>query len=225
MTDAAKRRWWATRILCYVLGLITMAFGIALAIRSDQGAPPGGAISVAVYQFVPLTIGQCSALFNIFCVFLQVIITRRPRLIHLFQLPLAYVFGLILDFFYDRLDLPLYSVSYALVFLVLGMLIFSLGIRIIVGAKIVLAPPDGVAMTVGNIFGWPMSKSKLIFDITAVSIAALLTLIIGGNAFMVVGLGTAICALFTGPLIGLYTKLLPFFNTEANKPGVDTGTQ
>ncbi|MCL2392234.1 MAG: DUF6198 family protein [Oscillospiraceae bacterium] len=214
MTDAQKKRWWTKRIALYILGLIVMSFGIAMAIRAEIGVPPGGAIAVAAYMFVPLTIGQCSALFNTLCVIIQVIITRRPTLKHLLQLPLAYVFGLMLDFFYDRLDLSLISFWHALFFLVLGVIIFSFGIRAIVGANIVLAPPDGLARTVGNMFGWPMSKSKLIFDIVVTIIAALITLIIGGNAFLVVGIGTVICAIFTGPLIGLYTKLLPFLDTE-----------
>ena len=214
MTDAEKKRRWAKRIVCYAIGLITMAFGIAMSIRADIGVAPGGAIPVAVYMFVPFTVGQCSAMFHIFCVISQVIITRKPKLTHLLQLPLAYIFGMMLDFFYDRFNLPLYTFWHALFFLTFGMLIFSLGIRIVVGAEIILAPPDGLAQTVGNVFGWPMSKAKLVFDIVATVIAVIISLILGSNAFLVVGIGTAICAIFTGPLIGLYTKLLPFFDTK-----------
>ena len=217
MTKAEKKRRWAKRIVCYVIGLVVMAFGIAMSIRAEIGVAPGGAISVAAYMFVPLTIGQCAALFNAFCVLMQVVITRKPTLTHLLQLPLAYFFGLLLDVFYNMFNLPLHSFWHALFFLILGMLIFSLGIRTIVGANIVLAPPDGLARTVGDIFGWPMSKAKLAFDITATIIAALITWIIGGTPFMVVGVGTAICALFTGPLIGVYTKLFPFLDTEKQK--------
>jgi len=214
MADAEKKRKMAIRVVCYVLGMIVMAFGIAMSIRADIGVAPGGSIAVAVYMFVPLTVGQCSALFHAFCVIMQVIITRRPTIRHGLQLPFAYVFGLMLDFFYDRLDLPLHTIWHSIFFLVAGMVIFSLGIRTLVGANLVLAPPDGLARTVGNVFGWPMSKSKLAFDITATIIAAIITFVIGGNAFMVVGIGTLICAIFTGPLIGLYTKLFPFLDTD-----------
>jgi len=201
-----------------------MSFGIAMSIRAGIGVAPGGAIAVAAYMFVPLTIGQCSALFNAFCVLVQVIITRRPTLRHLLQLPLAYVFGLMLDFFYDRLDLLLLTFWHSLFFLTLGMIIFSLGIRTIVGANIILAPPDGLAKTIGDIFGWPMSKSKLAFDMVATTVAAMITLIIASNAFMVVSVGTVVCAIFTGPLIGLYTKLLPFLDTEKTKDAKPSST-
>jgi len=213
--DAKKKRQLAKRVLFYTLGLVVMAFGIAMSIRAEIGVAPGGAIAVAAYMYVPLTVGQCSALFNAFCVLMQIIITRKATIRHALQLPLAYVFGLILDFFYNMMDFSHPSYIYYLMQLILGMLIFSLGIRAIVGAKLILAPPDGLAMTIGNIFGWPMSKAKLAFDIAATAIAALITLILSATPFLVVGVGTLICAVFTGPLIGLYTKLLPFLDTKS----------
>ena len=214
--DAEKKRQLAKRVICYSLGLVVMAFGIAMSIRAEIGVAPGGAIAVAVYMYVPLTVGQCSALFNAFCVLMQIIITRKPTIRHALQLPLAYVFGLILDFFYNMMDFTHPSYIYYLIQLILGMLIFSLGIRAIVGANLVLAPPDGLAFTIGKIFSWPMSKSKLAFDIAATAIAVLITSVLSANPFLVVGVGTLICAVFTGPLIGLYTKLLPFLDTEKN---------
>jgi len=127
---------------------------------------------------------------------------------------MAYVSGFLLDFFYDMLGISFPGMVHRIIFLIAGMFVFSLGIRAIVGANVVLVPPDGLARSIGDIFGWPMSKSKLVFDIAATAIAALITLILGGSAFMAVGVGTLICALGTGPLIGLYTKLLPFLDAE-----------
>jgi len=212
--DAETKRWWAKRILFYILGFVVMAFGISMSIRAEIGVAPGGAIAVAVYMFVPLTVGQCSALFNVFCVLMQIMITRRPTLRHALQLPLAYVFGLLIDVFYDMLVFDHPTIVFNIIQLVVGMLIFSLGIRAIVGANIILAPPDGLARAIGDIFSWPMSKAKLAFDVVATAIAALITFLLDGNPFLVVGIGTLICAIFTGPLIGLYTKLLPFLDTE-----------
>jgi uncharacterized membrane protein YczE len=63
-----------------------------------------------------------------------------------------------------------------------------------------------------------MSKAKLVFDIIVTIVSALLTLIATGNAFLAVGVGTVICAIGTGPAIGFFTKVFPFFDfveTEA----------
>jgi uncharacterized membrane protein YczE len=215
--DSDKKRHWAKRIALYVLGIIVMTFGISMSIRADIGVAPGGTIAFAVFYLTPLTIGQCSALFHIFCILVQLAITRRPALKLALQFPLALVFGQLLDIFYDLLDIQLPNMALRILFLLAGLIIFSLGIRTIVGANILLAPPDGLAQTAGNVFGWPMSKSKLAFDITATAIAALLTLILAGNAFIAVGVGTVICAIGTGPAIGVYTKLLPFLDTGTKK--------
>jgi len=209
-----KKRIWIQRIAQYLIGLTIMAFGIAMAIRSDIGVPPGGAIAVAVSNFVPLTIGQCSALFHAFCVVAQIVITRKPTVKHAFQLPLAYAFGFVMDIFLDLLLIDFPSIVFQVLFVLGGMVILSFGIRMIVGANLLFVPPDGLARTMGAAFGMPMSKGKLMFDIAATTTAMLLTLILARNAFLVVGVGTVICAIGTGPLIGVYTKLIPFFDCD-----------
>ena len=189
-----------------------MAFGIAMAVRADIGVAPGSTISYAVSKLTPLTIGQCSSLFHLFCMLMQLAITRRPTLKLLFQFPMVYVFGLLLDVFYLLLNVDLPGMPARVILLLAGLFVFSLGIRIMVGADILLAPPDGLARTVGNKLGWPMSRAKLAFDIVVTVSAAVLTLIAAGNALLVIGVGTVICAIGTGPIIGLFTKLFPFFD-------------
>ena len=204
------------RIIFYLIGLVIMAFGISMAIRADIGVAPGSTIPYAVSKLTPLSIGQCSSLFHVVCMLAQLAITRRPSLKLVFQLPLAYLFGLMIDVFYLLLDVTLPGYILSVLFVTAGLFVFSLGIRIIVGADILLAPPDGIAQAFGNIFGWPMSKSKLAFDIAVTAFTAVLTLILASDLFLVIGAGTLICAIGTGPVIGLYTKLFPFFDFSKN---------
>ena len=194
------------------MGVVIMTFGIALSIRAYIGVAPGSAVPYAVSQITPLSIGQCATLFHIFCVLVQLGISRRITLLVVLQFPMAYVFGLLIDLFHMLLEITPANMLYSILLILAGMVIFSLGIRIIVGADLLLAPPDGLARTLGNFLGLPMSKSKLIFDIIVTVIAAALTLIVAGDAFIAVGIGTVICAIGTGPAIGLYTKLFPFFD-------------
>jgi len=212
MADKSKNRNYAKRIAVYLSGLAVMAFGIAMAIRADIGVAPASTIAYAVSKLTPLTVGQCSSLFHVFCMFAQLAITKRPTIKLLFQFPLVYIFGFLIDAFYALLDIALLGMLHRVILLLAGMVVFSLGIRMIVGANVLLAPPDGLAQTFGNKFGWAMSKSKLAFDIAATVVTAILTLIAFGDVFVVIGVGTVICAVFTGPLIGLFTKLFPFFD-------------
>jgi len=199
--------------------MVVMACGIAMCINSNIGAPPGGVIAVAASHFVPLTIGQCAALFHVFCILTQILITRRPTVKHALQLPLAYVFGFLIDFFLELLVFEFPGIAYRVLFLLAGLLLLSLGIRAIVGANILLIPPDGLARAIGTAFNWPMSKGKLAFDIAATTVGLLMTWILAGNPFLVVGVGTVICAIGTGPLIGVYTKLLPFLDLDRKEVG------
>ena len=212
MTDAAKKPNMKKRIIYYLIGMVVMAFGIAMAIRADIGVAPGSTIPYATSKLTPLSIGQCSSLFHVFCMLIQLAISRRPTLKLLLQLPFAYAFGFLLDVFYPLLDIAFPGMIHRVLTLIVSLFIFSLGIRIIVGADILLSPPDGLALALGRALGWPMSKAKLAFDIIITSFTAVLTLIMAGDLFLVVGVGSVICAIGTGPIIGLYTKMFPFFD-------------
>ena len=214
MADRKRKHWWAKRIISYILGLVIMAFGLAMSIRADIGVAPGSVIPYSVSFFVPLSIGQCVTSFHVLCIIIQIIITRRPTLKHAFQMPMTYVSGFLLDFFFKLLDISLPGMVHRILFLIAGMIVFSLGIRSIVGANIVLVPPDGLARTLGDFVGWPMSKAKLGFDIVVTIIAIIITSVLGRDPLLAIGVGTLICAIGTGPLIGLFTKLFPFLDCE-----------
>ena len=217
MTDTTKRRNWTKRIGFYALGIVAMAFGLSMTVRTGIGTPPAGAISYALSKLTPMSIGMCNTLFHIFCLLVQIIIKRQLTLKLVLQLPMAYVFGLLIDIFYGLLNISFSSFFGSLLFLIAGLLIFALGIRIVVGADVLLVPVDGLMKTIGNIFGWPTSKAKLIFDIAAATVTVLMTLIAAGDPFLAIGVGTVICVAGTGPAIGLYTKLFPFFDVGKNK--------
>jgi uncharacterized membrane protein YczE len=205
------------RIVFSSCGLIIMVLGIAMYIKANIGAPCGDVIPVAVSHFTPLTVGQCAVLFHVLCIIMQVLVTRRPQIKHVLQLPLAFAFGILMDVFLNLLDFELVNIFYRVALLLAGIIIFSFGIRVIVGSNLLLLPPDGLAREIGGILGGAMSKGKLVFDIAVTLIAILITLLLAGNAFLVVNIGTLICAVGTGPLIGLYMKLFPFLDLN-NKP-------
>ena len=200
------------RIPVYILGLLLMTFGIALSSRAGIGVAPISTIAFAGSQLTPLTFGMCSSAFHGLCFAAQLILTRKLTVITLLQIPAVYVFGLLIDLFVSLLQFPAPPLILAVPLMVVSILIFSLGIRIIIGSDLVLPPPDSLVVLIGEIAGWPMSKAKLIFDVAVVSLSASLTLIVLGDALLAIGIGTIICVLMTGPSIGFYQKILPIFN-------------
>ena len=209
MKNAAMKR-----IAFYTLGLLIMTFGIALTAKADIGVASASTIAFAGASLTPLSFGQCSSLFHAFCFLSQIILARRVTFMIFFQIPLVYVFGLLLDIFSAILSIRPTSLILSCALVLVGTLIFSLGIRIILGSKLVLPPPDALVRTIGEKVGWPISKSKLIFDIVVVSTSATLTGVFLGKPFVAVGIGTIITMLLTGPLMGFYQKALPFFDLE-----------
>jgi len=222
MADTARKQKLAIRLTYYFLGLIIMAVGISMTIRADIGVAPGGVLPFAVSKLTPLRVGLCISIFQILCVLVQFSITRRATLKLALQLLMAYVFGLLIDIFYVLFNVELSIMSFRILLLLAGLFIFSFGIRIIIGAAILLVPPDALAFTIGDKFGWAKSRAKLVFDVAVTFAAALLTLTVAGNAFLTVGIGTVICAIGTGPIIALFTKLFPFFDVQkAGEPPPD----
>lgn len=215
--DKDKKAAFVKRISTYVIGVLVMSFGVAMSVRANIGVAPGSMIPYAASVLSPLTYGQCTSIFHVLCMLLQLAITRKISLQLALQFPMAYVVGLILDIFCKLLDFGINDMWFRVVFLIAGMVIFSLGIRMMVGANILVAPADGLALALGKKFGWPMSKAKLIFDIIVTIFTALLTLALAGDLFIAVGVGSVICTIGTGPIIGLFTKLLPFLDFEKEK--------
>jgi len=209
-----KNRITSRRVFFYLLGTVILALGISSAVRADIGVAPASTIAHAISKLTQLTIGRSTSLYYVFCMLMQVIIARRITLKILLQLPVAYLFGLLIDFFYMLLSFPLPGILHRVLLLLASLVITSLGIRIMVGADILLAPSDGLAQAIGKPFDWPMSKSKLIFDMIITTFTAILTLIAVGDVFFVVGAGTVLFMIGTGPIIGLFTKLFPFFDTN-----------
>jgi len=194
--------------------MITMAFGIALSIRAGLGVAPGGTIPYAMFNLSALSVGHSVAIFHIFCVVVQLVLARKMTIKLALQIPFAYVFGATLDLFYSILvfDHPNFAVQ--MVQLIIGLIIFSFGIRAIVGANILIAPPDGLAIAIGKAVNWTVAKAKLIFDIVVTAVTMLLTFFLAENAFLVVGIGTVICAVATGPAIGFYVKIFPSLDVD-----------
>jgi len=194
------------------MGLLVMTFGIALSSKAGIGVAPVSTISFAASRLIPLTFGMCSSSFHGICFLAQLALTRKLTVLTVLQIPAVYVFGLLIDFFVSLLTFPTPELIFGIPLVAVSAIIFSLGIRIIIGSDLVLPPPDSLVKLIGELSGWSMSKSKLIFDICVVSLAAIVTLVFLGDLFVAVGIGTIICVFLTGPAIGFYQKVMPFFD-------------
>ena len=214
MKNNALAGRWIKRIAVYLLGVVTMAVGISLAIRAGIGVAPGGVISYAVSRLTVISVGWCTTLFHIVCIFAQLLISRRFTVGLVIQLPLAFVFGRLIDFFLGIFAISPANLIVSIAILCGGIIVFSFGIRAMAGADLLLLPSDGLAQIAGAKVGWKFPKAKLVEDILFTVTAVALMLAFSGDVFSVVGIGTVLSAAATGPMVGVFTRLMPFLDVS-----------
>ena len=206
------RRGFVKRVIFYILGLLLLAFGVALTPKANLGVAAISSIAFAGSMITPLTFGMCMTIFQIFCVCAQLVLKRRMTVKLALQLPVSYAFGFLIDFFSNLLVFPPPGIGRGILLMTAGILIIALALRIHFGASLMLMPPDALVRDLGEIIGWPLSRTKFVFDTSVVALSAASTLVIMGDAFIAVGLGTIMSMLLVGPAIGFYQKVFPFFD-------------
>ena len=90
----------AVRIIIFILGLILIAFGVALTAKASLGNSPISAIPYSLSLYLTaLSFGTWAILFNLLLVVLEVILLfRKISLVNIaIQIVLTFTFGLFID--------------------------------------------------------------------------------------------------------------------------------
>ncbi len=195
------------RLIVYLLGLFVMAFGVVLIKKADLGMSPISSIPAAVAGMTPFTLGNTTIAFHVLCAIFQVAALRRVTLKSVLLLPLAIVFGYIIDLY---MLIPFGSMSLPLRALVClgGILFTALGIVIIASTDLMLPAPDSFLRTLSTISGKPLGTLKIAGDVLWVVVTVILELVVRGR-ILSVGVGTVASMFLTGFFVTLLKKWLP----------------
>jgi len=201
--------------LAYALGIIALALGVALMEKANFGVSmvvaPAYLTYLKVSQLLPFfTFGMAEYILQGLLVVAVCIILRRFRLSFFFSFVTAVVYGLILDGFMLLMGLvPAAGMAVRFVFYVLGMLSCSLGVSLVFHTYI---PPEAYELFVKEIsakFGVNINLFKTAFDCTCMLVGIVMSFAFFGMwHFEGVKLGTVVCALLNGTIIGTFTKML-----------------
>ena len=86
------------RLLFLLSGLVLLAFGVVLAIRSNLGTPPISSVPYVYSFIVALSVGTLTIMMHILMIVLQMIILGSKFQWHQWlQLPVGMVFGFLID--------------------------------------------------------------------------------------------------------------------------------
>lgn len=194
------------RYIVATIGLIIVAFGVALSLKSNLGtAPVSCPPAVLNLKFTSISIGTFTWMMHLVFILSQIIMLgRKFKLSFLMQIPAAFVFGYLCDACIWLLkDISVTTYGMQMLFCILTVIVTAIGVRMeIVGNAWMLAG-EKTAAVVSEVTMKSFSNVKIAFDVFLVVISALFAQLAfgvfsGDGSQIVIREGTLILALFTG---------------------------
>ena len=159
-------------------------------------------------KFTSISLGMWLLIWNCVLIVCQIVILKKDfQLFQLFQIPLSILFGCFTDFgmwLVAFIPVPNYAVK--LVMLVIGIIILAFGIALSVIANVILNSGEAVVKAVSDKTGKNFGDVKVIFDISCVVIAVILSLVLFKGQIVGTREGTIISAFCTGIVVKFFTK-------------------
>lgn len=196
----------AARLAIYCLGLLILAFGIALAVNSNLGVSPVSSLPYVVSQIAGISLGTCTILVYICYILLQMVISRKFQPALLLQLVFSTIFGWFVDgakWVLGDFCLPTYFGQLAM--LAASILLIGFSLVLYIDVQLAPMPAEGLVGCLSEKLGKPFSSMKTLVDCSSVLIGAVLSLLFLGK---LVGIreGTILTALLVGKMMGLLRK-------------------
>lgn len=201
--------------LAYIVGLIALALGTALMERADYGmsmvVAPAYLIYLKISQYYDwFTFGMAEYCFQAMLIIILSIIFLKFKYKYLFSFVTAFIYGNILDLFMRIIGvIPEAGHVQRIIFYVAGMVICALGVSFLFHTYIT---PEAYELYVKEITektGKDIHVIKTIYDCCSCLIAIIMSFAFFGLfVFEGVKVGTVICALVNGWLIGKCSGLL-----------------
>jgi len=209
MTPNAQSPRFFRRLLLYLLGNFVLAFGVAVAVKSDLGITPVNSIAFAASRIFFIDHGLMTALVYCGYVLIQFAILRKDfRLFSFLQIAVAMLFGLFVSLCNHMLSFPTPEVYWARILLMLAsVVIIAVGIILYLRADLLPQPAEGLMLAIQKKTGWKLHNIKVIFDFTVVAAAAALSLV---TIHKITGIreGTLIAMLGVGKVMGFLSAPL-----------------
>ena len=192
------------KIFVAIVGLGTMAFGVAFSVKANLGVSPISCIPYVYSLKLDLTIGELTIMMNTLFVLAQFLILRKKyTLLHLSQLVAVTVFGFCIDLaLYVIRDVNATAYVWQVLVCLLSCVLIALGVFLLVKANLTYLPGDGLAVVVSDTFKKEFGKLKVTLDSSMVVIG-LASSFVFLHRLEGIREGTVIAALLVGSLVKL----------------------
>ena len=201
----------AKRYGLLVIGLFFAALGVALTKRGELGVSPISSVAnVLSYQFTDLTLGSWLILWNCVLILGQILLLRRDfQPIQFLQIPLSFLFGWFTDFGMWLVSfLPVQVYAVRLLMVLAGTVVLGFGITLSVIADQIMNSGEAFVKAISDVTHEEFGTIKVVFDISCVLVALILSLLFFEGAIVGTREGTIIAALCTGFVVKFFSRRL-----------------
>ena len=204
------------RYLIATLGLILVAFGVALSLKSNLGtAPVSCPPAVLNLKWGVISVGTFTWMMHLVFIAAQMIMRRKVLdANYLLQLLAAFVFGYLCDGGIWLLrNVVVESYGMKMLFCILTVVITAIGVRLEVIGNAWMLAGEKVVVVFSEVVGIKFSNAKVAIDIFLVVLSSLFAWIcfrslFGDGTHIVIREGTLILAIFTGLCMKLTDPLV-----------------
>jgi len=197
-----------TRYGISTLGLVLVALGVGISIKSNLGiAPPSCPPTILSLKWGAISVGTFTWMMHIVFILSQwAILGKKFELRFLMQIPAAFVFGYMCDasiWLFNAIDAPASNYFVQVLLSLAAVVLTAIGIKLeVVGDGWILAGDKTVAV-LSEVTRTSFSRVKVLFDIALVAVTAAFSyfafgLLDGNGSTVVIREGTLILAILTG---------------------------
>lgn len=199
------------RYALLLIGLLIAGTGVGFTKVAALGVSPISSVpNVMSLRFPVMTIGNYLIIWNCLLIAAQAAILRKNfKPFQLFQIVISILFGYFTDFgvfIAGKIPADIYPARLAMS--VCGVILLGFGITLTVIADIILNAGEAFVKVLSDTLGKDFSSVKVVFDVSNVLLALILSLVFFGGKIVGMREGTVIAAVGTGFVVKFFTKLL-----------------
>ena len=206
-----KKAEIAKRYILFIISLFFIGLGIGFAKHAELGISPISSVAnVMSEKFTFFTLGNWLLVANLLFLVAQILILRRRfKIVQLLQIPLSFIFGYFTDFgVWIVRGLPNSSYIMKLILLLISIVVIGFGVALGVIANAILNSPEAFMKVISDMTKKDFGTIKVIFDVSWVTLAIVLSLIFFKGKLVGIREGTVISAVLVGFVVKFFRPIL-----------------
>lgn len=189
--------------LALTIALLINTLGVVLVIEAGAGISAISSVPYAFSEVLPeLSLGTWTYLFQGALILSLMVMRKKFVLPYMFSFVVGFVYGKLIDFYEMWVHLLPTGIAYRAAYFIISYVIICVGIALSNRCKLPIIPTDLFPRELTQITRVSYSKIKIGFDATCLVVTALMTFVCLGHVSGL-GIGTVICALTMGKVIGM----------------------